>query len=170
MRILSTFALIAALGAGSVKAQASFVTFTVANNFCIKARLGMEPIAAYQKALDGVSNREFYDADYELPNWNNLVSNEMRRLCSSEYSKLVKALSAKAKWDASPAGAKERQAEAEAKAAGQARLRLKYGEASPRPRDWCNTCLSTIATRQVSPAASCSNPPDWRPHRRRLAG
>ena len=141
MRILSTFALIAALGAGSVKAQESFVTFTVANNFCIKARLGMEPIAAYQKALDGVSNREFYDADYELPNWNNLVSNEMRRLCSSEYSKLVKALSAKAKWDASPAGAKERQAEAEAKAAGQARLRLKYGEAIESQRlKMCQLC------------------------------
>jgi hypothetical protein len=129
MRILSVLALIAALGAGPAKAQASFVTFTVANNFCIKARLGMEPVAAYQKALDGVSNREFYDADYELPNWNKLVSNEMRRLCSLEYSKLVKALSEKAKWDASPAGAKQRQAEAEAAAASEARLWREYDEA-----------------------------------------
>ena len=120
MRFLSTLVLIAALGAGSVKAQASsLTTFAVANNFCEKARLGMEPIAAYQQALSKVKNRQVWDADYELPNWNKLVSNEMHRLCPSEYAKLVKALAAKAaarsKWDALPESekAKERAKEQE---------------------------------------------------------
>jgi hypothetical protein len=57
----------------------------------------MEPIAAYQTAFRRVLDRQFYDADYDLPNWNKFVSNEMYRLCPAEYYKLVNALAGEEK-------------------------------------------------------------------------
>ena len=97
MNLLTLLALGLVICATSVKAQSSFVTFTVANHFCEKARLGMEPIAAYQTAFRRVLDRQFYDADYDLPNWNTFVSNEMYRLCPAEYYKLVNALAGEEK-------------------------------------------------------------------------
>jgi hypothetical protein len=91
VRLFSAFVLIAALGTGSARAQASFVTFTVANHFCQKARLGMDPVDAYMAALERVMNKPGYDADYELPNWPRIVSSEMHRLCPVEFSNLLAA-------------------------------------------------------------------------------
>jgi len=57
-------ALIVGLFAEPAKAQASLTVFSAASKFCEKTQLGVEPIAAYEQALDYVAGNRFFDRDY----------------------------------------------------------------------------------------------------------
>jgi len=106
MRSFAFLVLIAGLSVGPAKAQESLTVFAAARNFCEKAHLGMEPITAYERAVDYVRENEFFDPDYTLPNWGRAVSSAMNRLCPNEYKKLIKAFDTRAKAAAAEAAAK----------------------------------------------------------------
>jgi hypothetical protein len=106
VRVFAFLVLIAGLSVGPAKAQKSLTVFAAADKFCEKARLGMEPIAAYDRAVDYVMGNRFFDPDYTLPNWNRAVSSEMSRRCPNEYKKLIKAFQTRAKTAAAEVAAK----------------------------------------------------------------
>ena len=106
MRSFAFLVLIAGLSVGPAKAQESLTVFTAADKFCEKARLGMEPITAYERAVDYVRGNRFFDPDYTLPNWGRVVSSEMNRRCPNEYKKLIKAFDTRAKTAAAEAATK----------------------------------------------------------------
>ncbi len=106
MRSFAFLVLIAGLSVGPAKAQESLTVFAAADKFCEKARLGMEPITAYERAVDYVRGNRFFDPDYTLPNWGRVVSSEMNRRCPNEYKKLIKAFDTRAKTAAAEAAAK----------------------------------------------------------------
>lgn len=106
VKALTFMMLIAGLLAGPGKAQSSLTVFTAASKFCEKARLGMQPITAYERAVDYVRSNRFFEPDYTLPHWKRVVSNEMNRLCPVEYNKLLNEYDSRAKAAAAEASAK----------------------------------------------------------------
>lgn len=106
MKAFAFFLLIAGLSVGPVKAQESLTVFSAASKFCEKSRLGMEPITAYERAVDYVMGNRFFEPDYTLPNWKQVVSSEMNIRCPAEYRKLLKAYDSRAKAAAAEAAAK----------------------------------------------------------------
>lgn len=59
----------------------SLTVFTVANTYCEKKELGMSVDDAMLSGLREVMLNQNFDPDYKLPNFPNLVSMEIYRLC-----------------------------------------------------------------------------------------
>ncbi len=166
MRAFAFLMLIVGLSAGPAKAQASLTVFTAASKFCEKARLGMEPITAYYRAVDYVMSNGFFEPDYTLPHWNRVVSSEMNRLCPAEYNNLLKAYdrrskadaaeaaskaAAKARWDALPEAAKAAIREKEEMERRKIRADMEQEKEKAR-NDYCtkecNHCLRNLSKRR----------------------